>query len=611
MDAPLAVSWDGTLQALGMLAALLFMVAGTAIWIRQRVLGYWLAGWGALLCTGALLLADDQGIEGAVLLASVSDALVAPLFLLGAFDVVGRTTRYRWPLVVGAAAGLVRYALIGADAQALQVFYGVTVAPAFLVATALTLYRAQARFELKRLIALLLVAFAGLEIYDAVADYAASDNRIVWRGLFAVCLPLAALQITACVLHFGAEAEKTYAAKGAIQEERDAANSRLDHVFGHVRELIAEIGEDTRVLYVNDRVRDVLGYTPEELIGRHAIDYVPEPARPAAAEVFRGHMKKGLRGVDGSIDVPARDGSLRSLDYSLSRYEFAGEQRLIVVIRDVTDQRAHERELEEHKRRLEARVEEHTAALHASHEKLRAQERLAAVGTLASGIAHQINNPVGAISAAAEYALLSGDAEDAEAVREESLRRIVAEAARAGRIVRDILRFARHGETTKWPEDLAGVVHRSVEAARDYVAERGGRVEMVVTSDALPVEISPIEIEQMIVNLVYNAAESRESGAHVVVSLSREDDRAVVSVSDDGRGMTSEARAHAFDPFFTTRLREGGSGLGLAIVHRIVEDHRGTIEIASAPESGTAIRIEFPIARGDVEAPAAESSGAG
>ncbi len=595
MDATLALSWDGTLQALALLALLLFVVAGTTLWVHQRVLGYWLAAWGALLLAGALLLVVDRGSEGLQIFASLSDALVAPLMLMGAFALVGTPPRFVWPLAVGVASGLLRHRLHAAGAEEIQLVHAVTVAPVMLVATAQVLRRAPPTFELRRSIGVLLVCYAGVEAYDAVADYRAAENLVPWRGLFAVCLPLAALQIAACVLLFGEEIAAARAAQGVFQEERDVAHRRLDHVFAHVHELIAEIGFDTRVLYVNERVRDVLGYSPEELIGRYAIDYVPEAERPAAAEAFRNRLKTEFRDGMHSIEIPARDGTLKSLDFSISRYGPADDVRMIVVVRDVTKRRAHERELEEHKRRLEARVEERTAALHASHEKLRAQERLAAVGTLASGIAHQINNPVGAISAAAEYALLVGDGEDAAKIREESLRRIVDESARAGRIVRDILRFARHGETTKWPEDLAAVVRRSVEAARDYVSGLGGRIEMDVSSVGLPVAVSPIEIEQMIVNLVYNAAESREGGAHVVVSLSRVEDHAIVSVSDDGRGMTADERARAFDPFFTTRVREGGSGLGLAIVHAIVEDHHGTIDIASAPGCGTTIRIEFPL----------------
>jgi len=233
--------------------------------------------------------------------------------------------------------------------------------------------------------------------------------------------------------------------------------------------------------------------------------------------------------------------------------------------------------------------------LRASLDRLREQERLAAVGTLASGIAHQINNPVGAISAAAEFALLSASEPDAEKIREASLNRIVEESARAGRIVKSILRFARHGTTNKWVDDLGAVVRRSVELMRPYVDERGGHLDFEGSETAMPVVMSPIEIEQMMVNLVRNAAESLREGGRVMVRTEAAGGSALVEVIDQGRGMDADTRAQVFDPFFTTRLRDGGSGLGLSVVHGIVSEHAGEIEIESEPDRGTRVGIRFPM----------------
>ncbi len=589
MDPGLALSQDGALQAFGLLALLLYFAAvSTAFGIGQRTLAYWLTAWGTLLLAGALLLSTEASPSAGALyaLACVSDAMVAPLLLMGANAIHDRRPAWAWPLLVGLTAGLVRFGLARAGALGAEALLSGAVAPAFLLAAALQTFRAPPRFELRRTIASLMVAFAAIEVWDAIVDLLSGMNIVPLRSVVAVCLPLAAFQILSCVLGLGADLARARAARGLIEEERDAAHWRLETIFDQVQELIAEIGEDTRILYVNDRVRDLLGFEPEDLLGRQAIELVPEERRAAEAERFQKGVKNGFAPGARLLDVCARDGTLVSLEYSVSRYDFMGATRLLVVVRDVSARVANERALAEHKRRLEERIEERTEALRASHERLRAQEQLAAVGTLASGIAHEINNPVGAISAAAEFALLVGDGEDAAAERERALRRIVEESARAGRIVRNVLRFARHGETLKWAEDLGSVVQRSVEAVRSYALERGGRIDRSGTPEPLPVIMSPIEIEQLIVNLLHNAVESREGGVRIRVEVERVGDRARLSIHDDGRGMTEEERAHAFDPFYTTRLREGGSGLGLAIVHRIVQDHGGTIELPIVGEPG-------------------------
>ncbi|GEM_PF-6085115 len=126
---------------------------------------------------------------------------------------------------------------------------------------------------------------------------------------------------------------------------------------------------------------------------------------------------------------------------------------------------------------------------------------------------------------------------------DEALERIVDEAKRAGRIVRSSIGFAKASDTPMWSEDLGGLVRRMAEIVRPYVAARGGSLALPVTGESTPMAMRPIELEQMLVNLVRNAAESSADGAHIELRTRVSGDQAVVEVIDDGLGIPAEARA--------------------------------------------------------------------
>ena len=226
-------------------------------------------------------------------------------------------------------------------------------------------------------------------------------------------------------------------------------------------------------------------------------------------------------------------------------------------------------------------------------ELMRHTERLASLGTLAAGIAHEINNPIGGIQLAAQVAVDALARGDADRVRS-MLDSISTDTARCARIVRGVLQFGRQSDSTKRPVRLAEIAETACELTRGYAAKRRATVEFSSGEAGGEVLGRAVELEQVFVNLIRNGIESRDQGARVTVHADIDQDVARISVSDDGRGMNDEQKERIFDPFFTTRQNEGGTGLGMSIVHGIVKGHGGTIHIESNPQRGTTVVVCLP-----------------
>lgn len=229
-----------------------------------------------------------------------------------------------------------------------------------------------------------------------------------------------------------------------------------------------------------------------------------------------------------------------------------------------------------------------------ARERLRHAERLAAVGTLAAGLAHQINNPLNNILLTAEHALGEAGPEAARHWRS-ALEACADEAKRCERIVRGLLTFARGEAGEKWTEDANRVLERARDLTAACAAQHRATVELELSPAAVPIRASPIALEQALVNVIQNAIESRPE-ARVRLRTERRGETVRITVRDDGRGVNGEAIRHLFDPFFTTRAAEGGTGLGLSVAHRIIADHHGTIHVDSRPGEGTLVSVDLPLA---------------
>jgi signal transduction histidine kinase len=226
-------------------------------------------------------------------------------------------------------------------------------------------------------------------------------------------------------------------------------------------------------------------------------------------------------------------------------------------------------------------------------------EKLAALGTLAAGLAHELNNPIGIISTRAE--LMLGDAE-ARALPDdvtEDLRVIHRHAQRVARITQGLLSFARspsdqrHGRV-----DLNRVVDETLLLIEKTMVKDGARLHRALAPDLPPIWGDASALQQVVMNLLTNARDAVKSGGDVCIetSATREPAGGVqLVVRDTGRGIPPADLPKIFDPFFTTKAE--GTGLGLSISYGIVRDHQGTVDVQSKPGDGTTFVLTFRAAR--------------
>ncbi len=229
--------------------------------------------------------------------------------------------------------------------------------------------------------------------------------------------------------------------------------------------------------------------------------------------------------------------------------------------------------------------------------RLRQAEKLAAIGQLAAGVAHELGTPLSVVSGKAQRALRKADL-DAETVN--GLRDIRHEVGRMDHIIRQLLDFSRSNVLRKKKTSLDRLVRSALSAASEDADRHEASLEMILPQDdadkTLQIDLDGVRMEQALVNLIRNAVQSA-AGGKVVVSWGRECDWAWMQVDDNGSGISREIESRLFEPFFTTKDVGHGTGLGLAVVHGILRDHDGKIDFGESRLGGAFFRIRLPLGK--------------
>jgi PAS domain S-box-containing protein len=374
---------------------------------------------------------------------------------------------------------------------------------------------------------------------------------------------------------------------GDLRTARFAMDSAGDSVF--------LVDQDGRFLYVNDTACRSLGYVREDLVAMSVWDVDPDFTRDRWTAHWAELKRVGVLTFESRNR--RKDGTIFPIEVCANYFAHDGMEYNCAFTRDVTARKQAEEAMALYRDHLEELVEQRSRELDAAREQARRAERLASLGTLAAGIAHEINNPIGMIVLAAENALAMAGEPDAARVVERALRNIIDDAERCGGIVKSMLQFARQEPTDKWPNSVNEIAERMVRAMRHDARSRRVTIEPQLEPDVPLVAMNPIEIGQVLMNLIQNAIEAAPSGSRVTVRTRRDGDFVSLAVEDQGRGMSEGELRHVFEPFFSTRRTEGGSGLGLSIVHGIVTNHAGKIDVRSASGQGTTVLVRLPVGR--------------
>jgi len=370
---------------------------------------------------------------------------------------------------------------------------------------------------------------------------------------------------------------------------------KYQQIFENIQDVYYESGLDGTILEVSPSIEKMSEYGREELLGKSLYDIYANPEERAG--FFKQILEKG-KVNEYEISLKDKDGSMRSCSVTTSivRDEQGKPVKLVGSMRDTSERKQSEKERRELK------------------EQLHRAQKMEAMGLLAGGVAHDLNNILSGIVSYPELLLM--DLPENSPLRK-PLTTIHESGMRAANVVADLLTIARGVATGKETVNLNRVVHSYLDSPEFNKLKRSHifvefRTEL--NEDVLNLKGSPVHLNKAIMNLVVNAAEAIEKSGTVTISTCnryldepfmgyenvRRGEYALLSVSDDGSGISPEDLERIFEPFYTKKVMgRSGTGLGLAVVWNTVQDHNGYINIKTS-DKGTTFELYFPVTREDI-----------
>src|SRR3984893_14076619 len=341
-------------------------------------------------------------------------------------------------------------------------------------------------------------------------------------------------------------------------------------------DLIFVVDSTGHYTFVSPRVKDILGYEPEETQNIEFGGRTHMEDRPALLALFAEMVGGRQSFASLEVRVRSKQGEWRRLRCHFSPLfnENGKIDGVVISGRDVTELK-----------RLE--------------EQLIQAEKLAAMGQMLAGVAHELNNPLTAILGVTELL------RDSEGLQENTKRQLELthrQARRAARIVQNLLEFSRPAAPQKKPVDVNTLVERTLQLHEHSLRRNNVQVDFQCQTDLPPVIGDANQLIQVFLNLISNAEhairEVRETG-RIQIRIGRIGGHISLTVQDDGVGIAQEALPKLFDPFYTTKRPGGGTGLGLSICMSIVRAHGGSIDVETLPAGGTAFTVYLPVAEGE------------
>lgn len=352
-----------------------------------------------------------------------------------------------------------------------------------------------------------------------------------------------------------------------------------DAIVKSALEGVITVDADGIIEAFNPAAEEMFGYASNEVIGKNIEILIPAERRKVYWKTVEDYLKTGDRQSSNSGNVTygrRKDGSQFPYEGSINQIEHQTEQKLIFLIRDVSNQRAIEQEARE------------------LQQKLAHTERFHTLGEMASGIAHELNQPLTAVSnyMAASRDMIDDTGPDIRVILKEALNEASSEAIRAGNIVRRLREFIAKGEVSRQIYPVAKLVEDAATIGLVGAREKSIDWSIDIDPNSNNVMADSVQIQQVIVNLMRNAIEAMEDSPvkHLTISASPiSNGYTEIRVEDSGSGISEEIRGTLFSAFSSTK--SNGMGLGLSICRTIVESHGGEITAEPGSNGGTIFRF--------------------
>ena len=364
------------------------------------------------------------------------------------------------------------------------------------------------------------------------------------------------------------------------------SEGRYRAVFEHAGDGISVIkAASHQLIEANPKFCELLGCKPHEIIGQKIDDFLH--AQDTSRQGFISELLNGKKSGEGELSILTAAGASLPVSISVSTLSTDSEELLILIVRDLSA-----------RRRLEAENEEIQRQLFQS-------SKLASLGELSAGVAHEINNPLNGVINFAQ--LLKDEPAERPEFERQMLDGIIDEGERIAQIVRGLLTFARNDSQELRSVRVEDAIKTSVALLGRQLEKSGIRVEVELAPDLPPVRADGSRLRQVVVNLISNAhhalrAKHVNPGERKVFRISARSAGAAgahivrMEFYDNGIGIRREDVGKVFDPFFTTRRETGGTGLGLSISFGIIRDHGGTISVESEEGEFTCFTVDLPAA---------------